>query len=180
MKKLILILFLAIGITTQSQIEFGIYQDIKLASMEDDYGNSPYTVDLLTSMRWFNGGSGHECLNPTFVQLTYEYADLSGGSYNRWAMGLGYSFNNFDEYNWRILDKVMKRMSITLATDFGSTTRWGGTAFSMAGFLDISFEILEDLDIVMLGHVVTRPHLKERWGETKPTYSVYGGLKYKI
>ena len=175
-----MIALLLVGVTAISQVEFGIYQDGKLVVMEDEHGNKPYTMDLLSSMRWYNGGSAYDFLHPTFVQLIYEHADLYGGSYSRLALGFGYSFDNFSEYDWKVLDKVMKKMSVTLATDFGNTLRWGGQAFSVAGYLDLSYEVFKDLKITLLSQVVTRPHLKDRYGTTKPTYSLYGGLKYFI
>ena len=84
MKKLILILaFLPLFAT--AQFEVSIYQDCKLASLADDYGNMPFTLDVLAKIT-FKGKYLYGSINYEYAQIKRDYnrVSLSVGGFYRW------------------------------------------------------------------------------------------------
>ena len=100
MKKIILILIPLLTINlcsaqisgTDSRVSFGLYQDVKLATIKDNYGNTPFTTDVRFEfmMEGESHGSGSG-----LIGLTFEYADLSDVSFVRFGIQGGYNFRNY-------------------------------------------------------------------------------------
>ena len=89
MKNLILILGLLIGLSSYSQIGFGIYQDPSLAFFKDDHGNVPFTLDwrIEADMQVAKGDYGG-----MLIGIIFEYADLSEFKFIRYGAQGGYTF----------------------------------------------------------------------------------------
>ena len=90
------ILILLFPLFVQSQTyEINVYQDSKLALMADDYGNKPFTTDII-----FNSKIKHK---NRLVAISYEYADLQK-YYSRISSGIGiyYSIINHTELSHSI------------------------------------------------------------------------------
>jgi hypothetical protein len=93
---------------SSSWILLSLTQDVKLATMEDDYGNSPFTTDATAKVkiRTFetNGVGAIE------VQLGVEYADLSEQRYLRYSFGAAYNFMYMKlpmtDYRWQLVPFV--------------------------------------------------------------------------
>ncbi|MFK5981499.1 MAG: hypothetical protein QM499_01195 [Flavobacteriaceae bacterium] len=171
MKKLILIIVLAIGLNATSQIELGLYQDVKLAVTKDDAGNTPFTTDLVFTAKMYNGGTRtYNWTHEIFVYPYLEYADLSGGTYLRYAMGLGYTF------------RLPLNLAISTSFDFGLINRptKSVTTFSSNGIFEVSYKITPRLKVSALNTIAQRNDLDVMWGGSHWTHSFYGGVTYLI
>lgn len=86
----IIFLLLTTLLFSQERVSIGIYQDVKLATQADDYGNKPFTRDLIIrlNMQGNQQSFGYMVMFPEF-----ETADLKGGLYSRWSANGGYVFN---------------------------------------------------------------------------------------
>ena len=168
MKTKLILIFLLLAMSAQAQIELTLMQDLKLATTADDAGNEPFTLDLKTYLRFYNKGSKHQWLHNSYAGISYEYANLYGGDYTRYAMGLGYTFN------------FTKRFNGTIGGDLGQTIRWGGSMFSWELQGDLSYKLTKNFSLTAAATLVSRPDLKERWGTQEPTYSGFVGVKYYI
>jgi len=76
--------------TAQSDIQLSINQDARLALLGDDKGNNAFTPNLLIRVDLQDNQRTHGFY---VIGIEYEYADLRGGAYNRYAMTAGYTFN---------------------------------------------------------------------------------------
>lgn len=169
MKKIILIIFLAIGVTANAQIELSIYQDAKLAVMEDDAGNSPFTADIVTMIRLYNGGNrSANWSKQIFFYPYFEFADLSDGRYIRYSMGLGYRF------------KLPLKINVSPSFDYGVINRWNASSFSYNLGVDIGIKLTKKLSLSTFMSITERTDLKGKYGTTKPTYNFYVGLTYQL
>jgi len=171
MKKLILILILAIGFTGHSQIEIGLYQDVKLAVMTDDAGNDPFTTDLVFTAKMYNGGNRtYNWSHEIFVYPFFEYADLNGGTYLRYAMGVGYTF------------RLPLDLAVSTSFDFGLINRPTNnvTTFSGNVMVEVSYNLTTRLKISVLNTLTQRNDLDIMWGGNHWTHSFYAGVTYLI
>jgi len=77
----------------QAAVGISASLDNKLTFFEDDYGNSPFTLDLTTklSLQGYQKELGY-----LQVDAKYEFADLSSGELHRYGASLGYVFTFFD------------------------------------------------------------------------------------
>jgi hypothetical protein len=159
MKKLILFILL-IGFTVQSQITIGVYADAKLLIVGDDRGNDSGTIDLLVLPKLRNGKG-------VFFYPSFEFADLKGGEYYRYAIGGGYSFkiNNF---------------SIEPSLDYGRINRWGGTYSSFNGLCEVNYKVTPKIKLGLLGSFTQRQDLTYKWSEDTWRYNIYIGLSYQL
>jgi hypothetical protein len=88
-----LLLLMLFGIRCNMQAQaISLTQDPKLAFVEDDYGNKPYTADL--RMKVMLTGNEMKTGYAT-VNIVYEYADLQERSLNRYGVQAGYTFYTF-------------------------------------------------------------------------------------
>jgi len=106
-------LFLLSGnmLLCQNNVAVGVTQDLKLALVDDDYGNEPFTLDAILKVEYHAG----ELDFMTFYGQ-WERAALAGGTYDRVAFGTGGGFRlgnfivtpsinfgqirRFDEWSW--------------------------------------------------------------------------------
>jgi len=91
MRRLIIFIafMLSVNIYCQNNVAVGISQDIKLALAEDDYGNTPFTLDMIVEVGYEVSPIGRDYIK---VYAQHERAELSGGLYTRNAVGLAYGF----------------------------------------------------------------------------------------
>ena len=85
--KTLTIILLLVTFQLHSQITFeaSIYQDCKLAVMADDYGNYPFTLDMIVKVKMY-----HKIFHTSF---NYERADLQQ-PYNRLSVGSGVHYRH--------------------------------------------------------------------------------------
>ena len=168
MKKIILILFLAIGINVKSQITISVFQDVKLAFTEDVVGNKPFTLDILVLPKLFNGGNRSDSWDKQiFVYPYFEYADLSGGKYVRWAMGFGYEFC------------ITNKIGISPSFDYGIINRWGFATFSSNIMVQTHYQISNKFSVGLLFSKTRRTDL-DIYKEGQWVDNFYFGITYKI
>lgn len=156
MKNTILILLLVFSINLSSQesiFSVSVFQDLKLAILKDDYGNKPYTRDLLikSSLRSGNITSS----------INYENSDLKK-SYQRFSLGLGYIK---DIKKWTISGEV-DLISVIKRENKPATLSYGVNGSIMYNIGSFSFGVMQQY--------VRRTDVK------KNRHSFFVGIKYKF
>ena len=157
-----IILFLLIGFTATSQIDIGIYADGRLLLLGDDKGNDPLTINMVVIPKLHNKEG-----NSIFVYPLYEYADLEGGTYTRWALGMG----------WK---QEVNKFTIEPSIDYGRILRWDAVYSSFNGLLEFSYSITPKIKICVLNSVTQRQDLKYKWSEETWRYNLYFGAKINV
>ncbi len=153
MKK-ILILFLLLNVSAYSQdVTFTISQDLKLAIMEDNYGNKPFTTDIYIKAKWMG-------LDTYYAPLGYEYADLLR-SYNRANFGMG-------------IYKDFGKLTIGGDINIGMIIREKQTYFPSFGVdAEISY-LFGRVGLSLIAQGVHRIEIP------KKTLSIFGGIKIEL
>jgi len=160
MKKLIIFLLIGFIGYSQERTAFSIVQDVKLAFVEDNYNNSPYTADVLFKVqRELRQGSGG--FGVLYAQI--EAADLSGGFYTRSALGFGISFNKF-----------LDNFTVTPSVNFGMINRWSSNYFSGEVQAEVTYRLLKHLSVVGLYSATNREDIG-LWRS-----NVYAGIKIDL
>jgi len=163
--SLLIILLISLTCYSQGSIELSFYVDGKLLLTEDDYGNTPPTFNTITRIQL----QGYDTkLGFVTIPVSFEYADLSGGRYIRYAAGAGFTFN------------TIKRLYISPAINYGRIVRFGGVFSSFEGVLAISYRITPKIKISLLGSITKRADLYFQWGTKVWRENFYGGLIYRI
>jgi len=133
-----------------------ITQDVKLATMKDDHGNTPFTADIRVTalLKGFQTHYGN-----LEIRLGYEYADLQPIKYIRYSGGVGYSFNHM------ILPNTDYKYHLAPFVNYGVITREGnGTtlgAFEI-GF-DLKFPLTKHFKIVSTMQWTDRNDINKRF-----------------
>jgi len=145
---------------SQDHIRFGIYQDVKLAVTTDDYGNQPFTTDMIfrLTLEGYQRGNSYSS-----IIVEYEGAYLSGGELHRWTTGYGQNFN-----------QILDNFTISPSLQFGIIAR-PNTTFTGLGNLDIYYT-LGRFQLGMINQFMLRTDL-----ETMPVrYSMFMGINFAI
>lgn len=129
-KIILALLFLSsFQLFSQQKIALDLYQDMKLAFMEDDYGNTPFTLNgvAMITLEFKRDKTGH-----FFAGQSLEYADLAGGIYRRYAFMLaGYKF----------LDVFLPNVNVASHLDYGYVNRFGRQYVNVAGSMRLSYKL---------------------------------------
>ena len=160
MKILIFLLFSTL-IYGQDQIRLGVYQDVKFATLGDDKGNTPYTIDLIVrfTMEGYQIGQSYSS-----VIMEYEGSKLAGGEYHRYSAGYAQNFN----------DLIEPAVTLSPSVQFGIIARPQTTFTGLANF-DI-FYSFGRLGVGWLNQWIIRTDL-----ENSPLrYSWFLGFNYRI
>jgi hypothetical protein len=167
MKNLIVLLVLVFGISNaQQNLEFSLYQDLKLATMEDDYGNEPYTMDVVFKFRM----NGHQQeYGYMYVAPVFEYAEIAG-LYKRYAVEVGYTFNEL----------ILKDFEASAGINYGLQERYGlnWLVFGLDG--EIGYSLTPNLKVKALAQMVERKDLKEFYGTYKIRFSGFVGVTLSL
>ena len=163
----LIIWFLLIGLVTthaQNNISIGLYQDIKLATVGDDKGNNPFTLDAKLDI----GLHGFQLKNYYFsIHTQFEYADLKGGDFGS-VMVIP---------NWTMNNLVLDDLEISGGVLIGLIHRWGQAYATYGLNSDISYMIAPNIKLSLLGQLIKRSDLLDRWGTKGLSPSVYFGIK---
>ena len=162
----ILLLF---SLTIQSQqITIGLFQDAKLLVANDEHGNKRPTADLLLEIqfqgdqyKWGVLGAG----------ISLEYADLSGGKYQRFYFAYNFTFNRFNN----------EKIELMLSPNFGGLKRWDShfLAFGIDG--TVSYRLNHNLRVSTKLQVVQAPDLNWRYNTANHIrYSGFVGVSYSV
>lgn len=168
MKKLIIVLAaIALNLSNaQQNLEFSLYQDLKLATMEDDYGNEPYTMDLVFKFRM----NGHQQeYGYMYVAPVFEYAEIAG-LYKRYAVEVGYTFNEL----------ILKDFEASAGINYGIQERYGlnWLVFGLDG--EIGYSLTPNLKVKALAQLVERKDLKEFYRTYKIRFSGFVGVTLSL
>ena len=158
MKRLLLIL-LFISINVTGQVYVSVNQDAKLMFMNDDYGNTPPTMDAVFKLG-IDFNTSKNIFLTTYIQ--HEYANLSGGAYNRRALGIGVTVG------------VIRNFLFTESVNQGAIYRFGDEYYSTEVQLDIAYRLYKGLYVSLLNTYTERSEI-DVW-----RYNAYLGLKYKL
>ena len=161
MKRIITILLLTTLFQMQGQISVGVFADAKLLFIGDGNGNDAGTLDLIVLPKLQNNGV------PIFVYPYFEYANLNGGNYIRYALGVGYGFE-------------VKNISIEPSIDYGRIVRWGGAYSSFNGLLEVSYKMRPKTYLSVLNSLTQRNDLAFKWEDKAWRYNFYFGARYEI
>lgn len=167
MKKLItLLLFTSL---CYSQVTLNVYQDVRLAVSGDDYGNDSGTVDLVIKSEW---RSRQKSVGYWFMYPQYEYADLYGGTYERYCAGVGFGFNKFT----KIID-------FSPSVNWGILDRFGRSFFTFEVQGDLSFRISKRFRFSIMGTVTERKdldYMEQNKNAHNIQFNTYAGLKFVL
>ena len=162
MKRLLLLLLLFISISafSQSKIDFGVAQDMKLLFKGDNIGNDAPTMNLYFT---FDFQGPQHSLGYWQVTPFYEIAKLSSGTYNRAGWGGGFSFNKF-----------VKNIEVIPSYNYGAIMRNGQSWSSMEFKGTIRANITDRLNVNLVGTATQRKDIGEY------VYSTFIGISYTI
>lgn len=166
-----LIILLLITLSLNAQVNLGVYHDVKLG-LKGDGANPAGTTDIIFEMEW----RGKQFKTHYFALKTqYEYADLTGGKFQRYSVNVGWAFNKL------IVDKLEAGIFAGIGMIHrGKEMRLGGLpSYSITG--EISYPIAKRLRVGGKYEIVYRSDLKALWDEDKlykPNFSI--GIKYQI
>jgi hypothetical protein len=123
--------------SAQNAIGFAMYQDVRLALDNDDgHGNKGLTPDIITKITL---QGSERAIGHSFYGVSYEWADLFGGEFHRYAVNGGYTFTNFPIPGTNI------KYSASLFAGAGLIHRHGWKPFSPEAGGIITFKITDNL-----------------------------------
>lgn len=171
MKKVFLLsiaLFACLYSYSQSNINLTLHHDAKLLLIGDNKGNDAITVNFLVKAEI----PIKEYLSSTlFVYPVIEYADLTGGNYQRYGVGIGY--NLFD---------VFKNFDLGLSIDYGKLKRgniYDSCSVNLNG--EIAYRISNRLKVSYVYQIGERPDLKALYNSSiKFIGSGFIGVKFAL
>lgn len=143
MKHLILVLAIALSFSSSAQISVNLTQDAKLLFAGDDKGNEPLTIDLAlrVELRGYQRKFGY-----MFVAPEAELAELEGGTYKRYSVNVGYTFNRFFE-GQRRLENLTATASVGYGIiDYNGGYTGFGTNWQLGYEVTKRFEVFLDLE----------------------------------
>lgn len=145
MKTLIIILLFPLWATAQFSLSAA--QDVRLATIGDDKGNNPFTANLTSRLAYKIQGKP---FNATFY-FEHEYADLSGGDYNRYNFGTGVNF-----------DRWVKNFEFQLSLGIGYINRNGENyaAYTIPG--QVIYKLNKNLGLLIEAEATKRNDLKKQ------------------
>jgi hypothetical protein len=168
--KLLLVTLLLCSLSIKAQIfgslepnesvSFIITQDVKLAFLEDDHGNKPFTSDFRITMLWKGLQTDYGNLE---VRTGFEYADLAPVKYTRYSAGIGYSFN------WMSLPLTDYKYAMAPFINYGVIVRKDNSAAPASfefGF-DLKFPVNDWLKIVCTQQWTDRNEIGKRLNSFK-------------
>jgi len=138
------------------RIAFMFTQDVKLAVMEDDHGNKPFTPDVRITMLWKGIPTNYGNLE---VRTGFEYADLSVTKYIRYSGGVGYSFN------WMPIPGIEYKYTIAPFINYGIIVR-GSNQATLGAFefgFDLKFPIYKGWKVVSTMQWTDRNDINKRF-----------------
>ena len=173
MRKIItilVVLFISEKIASQEMFSVDVFADPKLAIMTDDYGNKPFTPNLLVN---FSVQSKQLDYGYYFFGQALEYADLYGGKYFRYSvLQVGYTMNRFS---------FSDRIETSIALNYGIVKRWSFDFANIGGTVDLTYCLTEKLKFTSLLQVVRRTDI-ESPNDSEAIYrtSVFLGLRLNL
>lgn len=165
--SLIILTVLALNLSSaQKNVEFSFYQDLKLATMNDDHGNEPYTMDVVFKFR-MNGNK--QKFGYMYVAPYFEYAEIAG-IYKRYAAEVGYTFDEL----------IVKNFEASGGVNYGIQDRYGKNWLVLGADFELGYRITPNFKVKALAQLVERKDLKAFYGNYKIGFSGFIGLTYAL
>ena len=157
------ILFLLFTTLSFSQdfISLSAFHDVRFATVGDDKGNTPLTLNAgaRLSLEGYQVGQSYSSIIAEF-----EGADLEGGEYYRWSAGYAQNFN-----------EILENFTFSPSLQIAVITRPDATITGM-GNLDIAYNVTDHFSILLVNQWIKRTDL-----ETSPIrYSLFAGVKLNL
>lgn len=149
----------------QNNISIGFYQDARLLFLGDDHGNNGLTIDAKVD---FSLQGNQFDLYYFEIRTQIEYANLYGGDYTSLLVTPNWVFNQINnvEFSSGVVIGLLWRWNESYAT------------YGLSG--DISYKITPKLKISVLGQLISRGDLYDRWNDNGLKPNFYIGIKYNI
>jgi hypothetical protein len=183
MKNLLFALLICASSYAQRSMSFQLTQDVKLATMKDDFGNEPFTLDATFKWKW-QGDQIESRENPFFkgflsIGGTLEVAQIDG-DYYRYSAEVGYTLNNL--CTPEILFIPSFDMEVTPFINYGFIDRYGKSFSSFEAGIDFAFPLDKRKlhKIHLLNSWTQRNDLGWLWGETKIRYNFSAGYSFNL
>ena len=164
MKQLILFPLIFLTLNLNAQIELGLYAD-KITFFGDGNFNKIGTLDIKATMDWRSDLETHSFA----LKTQYEYADLYGGYYSRFTVGLGayIPINNFEIGGFANIGLIKRKGVETPLT------------YSILG--EVNYKLTDKFSISSQLEYVYRSDLDVLWND-KNVWKINGliGIKYKF
>jgi hypothetical protein len=170
MKQLLTVALLVLGLSVanaQSSFNLQVLQDARLAVSDDDNGNEAFTPNLLFGIE-YQHLQKYRSVGYMTYGLTYEYADLFGGPYNRVGTTVGYNFNT-------ILDGV----EFGLNASYGGIHRFQDWYGSYGGNAFIAINVVDNIQLTANLQYTQRSDLNFNNNEYSPL-SGFIGFKFNF
>tara|TARA_R110002073_G_scaffold128999_6_gene275286 strand:- start:52263 stop:52838 length:576 start_codon:yes stop_codon:yes gene_type:complete len=153
MRKIItilVVLFFSEKMASQEMFSVDVFADPKLAIMTDDYGNKPFTPNLLVN---FSVQSKQLESGYYFFGQALEYADLHGGKYFRYSvLQVGYTFNR--------IPILSERIETSIAFNYGIVKRWSFDFANIGATMDLSYCVSDKIKFTSLLQFVRRTDIE--------------------
>lgn len=150
---LLLFLNMSAFVFSQKTLDITIHQDTKFLFTGDERGNSPGTIDVLMKVEVPIKRFEKTTLT---VYPSFEYADLSSGVLKRYAMGVGYIFN----------DLILKSISLGVHADYGVINRMQDNTGSFGLNFEVFYKINRFIALSYVHQITERTDLKNLYRET--------------
>ena len=129
----------------QDRVSLAVFQDAKLLTVGDNKGNEALTPNILA--RFIMQGKQQEW-GYMIVFPEYEYANLKGGSFNRYSANVGYVFNKL----------FINKLEASFTGGYGWIDRQVST-FSASFTSGLNYKISENLKISTVLQLTDRTDL---------------------
>ena len=154
MKKIFSVLLILYALSSIGQ-ELTIAQDLKLATLQDNYGNEPVTVDLLLRYSQYYESGG-------IAGLSFEYANLKS-NYFRLSYNLGYAYLSKKQFS----SKLMLGVGMIHHNHI-----WYHSSFDLNN--EFTLKLYKNLNLSLLIQYTFRSDIQ------KMRFSTFVGLNYMI
>ena len=168
MKKITLLLFLAVGLAySQKGVYFQSSIDPKMIFIGDDSnGIKKGTIDA--SFRFIMEGNQQKYgYIIAFPEFTYRNTD---GNLKSYTANVGYTFNEL----------IIPRSEIGVTIGYGWIDHYGMTTFSFTSSQSYGLKITDKFKLVLISEFRDRTDLKHLYGKDKIGWSVRAGFEIKI
>jgi len=142
MKIPLLILLLTISLSAQEKVGIAIYQDARFLFVGDERGNEAGTLNFLGRVKL---QGKQQKWGYMIVFPEYEYANLNGGTYTRYSVNVGYTFNRL----------LIKNFEASISGGWGWIKR-GLTYHSATIAGELSYKLTDNLKINLLSQYTDR------------------------
>lgn len=150
----------------QKNVSVSLYQDLKLATMNDDHGNEPYTMDIVFK---FKMQGNAQKFGYMYVAPYFEYAEIDG-NYKRYAAEVGYVFNEL----------IVDDFEASGGINYGIQERYSLNWLVFGADFELAYKITDRFKVSLLAQFVERKDLQMMYGNKEIRFSGFIGLTINL